>query len=249
MSSRVLSRRSQTLAVPRLERTAWDLMRTLVSPPRLGHGARALGAVEVVLALALVLLDWFLPALLLCVLAGASLLVRHGRPASLGVVRSSRAGAMAVQVLGWSVAWTLLTVGFTLPVLEHLTGRRQDVSMFAPLEGNLPLLLALVGLSWTLAALVEELAFRGYLLTRLRELLPDGTLGASVAIAVAAVAFGLLHTEQGLIGVVVTTIDACFFTWLRLRYRTLWASVLAHGFNNTIGMTAFFLVGPISGLW
>ena len=47
----------------------------------------------------------------------------------------------------------------------------------------------------------------------------------------------------------VTTIDACFFTWLRLRYRTLWASVLAHGFNNTIGMTAFFLVGPISGLW
>ncbi len=50
-------------------------MRTLVSPPRLGHGARALGAVEVVLALALVLLDWFLPALLLCVLAGASLLV------------------------------------------------------------------------------------------------------------------------------------------------------------------------------
>ena len=147
-------------------------MRTLVSPPRLGPTTRALGAVEVVLALALVLLDRFLPALLLCVLAALSLLVRHERPASLGVVRPARVGALAVQVLGWSVAWTLLTVGFTLPVLEHLTGRRQDVSMFAPLEGNLPLLLALVGLSWTLAALVEELAFRGYLLTRLRELLP-----------------------------------------------------------------------------
>jgi hypothetical protein len=25
--------------------------------------------------------------------------------------------------------------------------------------------------------------------------------------------------------------------------------VLAHGFNNTIGFVAFFLVGPIHGLW
>jgi membrane protease YdiL (CAAX protease family) len=36
---------------------------------------------------------------------------------------------------------------------------------------------------------------------------------------------------------------------LRYRYRTLWASVLAHGFNNTIGCVAFFLVGPLHGLW
>jgi hypothetical protein len=29
----------------------------------------------------------------------------------------------------------------------------------------------------------------------------------------------------------------------------LWASQLAHGFNNTLGLTAVFLVGPIHGLW
>ena len=30
---------------------------------------------------------------------------------------------------------------------------------------------------------------------------------------------------------------------------TIGISVLAHGFNNTIGFVAFFLVGPIHGFW
>ena len=195
------------------------------------------------------LLDVALPALVIVALAGLSLLARREGPSSLGVARPARLWPLVAQVLGLSIGWTLLTVAVTMPLLEHLTGRRQDVSMFAPLEGDLVLLLAMVGLSWTLAAVVEELAFRGFLFTRLRELLPEGTVGVAAATAVSALAFGLLHSEQGLIGVVLTTVDACFFTWLRLRYRTLWASVLAHGFNNTIGMTAFFLVGPVSGLW
>ena len=215
----------------------------------MGLTSRRLCALEVVLALVAVLLDLVLPAVVIVALAGLSLLARHAGPATLGVVRPARPWPLVARVLGLSIGWTLLTVGVTLPVLEHLTGRRQDVSAFAPLEGDLVLLLVMVGLSWTLAAVVEELAFRGYLFTRLRELMPEGTVGVAVATAISAVAFGLLHTEQGLIGVVLTTVDACFFTWLRLRYRTLWASVLAHGFNNTIGMTAFFLVGPISGLW
>lgn len=61
--------------------------------------------------------------------------------------------------------------------------------------------------------------------------------------------FGLAHSEQGVIGIVVVTFDACFFSWLRYWYRTLWAAVLAHGFNNTIGLVTFFFVGPIYGLW
>jgi CAAX protease family protein len=61
--------------------------------------------------------------------------------------------------------------------------------------------------------------------------------------------FGLAHSEQGVVGVVAVAIDAVAFSVLRYRYKTLWASVLAHGFNNTIGFVAFFLVGPIHGFW
>ena len=45
------------------------------------------------------------------------------------------------------------------------------------------------------------------------------------------------------------TLDAVALSWLRLHYGTLWAAVLGHGFNNTIGLVTFFLVGPVGALW
>ena len=45
------------------------------------------------------------------------------------------------------------------------------------------------------------------------------------------------------------TLDALFFSALRLHYRSLWAAVLAHGFGNTLGLVTFFAVGPVRGLW
>ena len=103
-------------------------------------------------------------------------------------------------------------------------------------------------LSWTLAAVGEEFAFRGYVQTRIREVLP-GSLGVLIAVLLSSALFGLLHTEQGAIGVALTTIDAIYFSVLRYRFHTLWAAILAHGFNNTIGMVSFYIAGPFYGLW
>ena len=50
-----------------------------------------------------------------------------------------------------------------------------------------------------------------------------------------------LDGQDAAIGVVLTTLDAMHLSVLRYRYRTLSASVLAHGFNNTMGLTTFFL--------
>jgi uncharacterized protein len=47
--------------------------------------------------------------------------------------------------------------------------------------------------------------------------------------------------------VVVTFLDALFFSALRLRYRPRWAPILAHGFSNTLGLVTFFLIGPVNG--
>ena len=78
-----------------------------------------------------------------------------------------------------------------------------------------------------------------------------GLLQASVAIAVltSSLLFGLLHTQQGIVGVLLTTLDGLVFAVLRFRLGTVWAPVLAHGFNNTIGFVAFFFLGPVYGLW
>lgn len=210
---------------------------------------RVVAAVEVALAAAVVLLDLGLPTLVLLVLAGVSLALRRQGPASVGFARVTHPWRMVLQVAGLSAVWSLLVVGLVLPALEHLTGDRQDVSDFAELEGNVAMLAALLAASWTLAALGEELAFRGFLLTRLRELLPAGTAGPALAVLASSALFGLIHTEQGAVGVTLAAIDGVFHCILRLGYRTLWASVLAHGFVNTLGMTVFFVIGPVSGLW
>jgi uncharacterized protein len=65
----------------------------------------------------------------------------------------------------------------------------------------------------------------------------------------ASLLFGLLHTEQGIVGVVVAALAGVVFSILRYRCRTLWAPVLAHGFDDTLGFTWFFLFGPFYGLW
>lgn len=210
---------------------------------------RVLAAVEVGLATAAVLLDLGIPTLVLIAVAAMSLIARRQGAGSLGLRRPARPVRMAVQVFGSSLLWTALTLAMIMPVVEHLTGQRRDVSQFAPLEGNLGLLLYLLVISWMLAAFGEEFAYRGYVQTRMRDVLPAGRTGLIIAVLLSSLLFGLAHTEQGIVGVILSGIDAIFFSILRYRYQTLWAAILAHGFLNTIGMIAYFIAGPFYGLW
>ena len=210
---------------------------------------RAVAAVEVALAVVAVALDLFLPALLVLALAAVSLAVHREGPVSLGLRRPAHLGRLARHALGLALVWSLVNVGLTKPVMEHLTGDRQDVSGFAEVEGNLPLLLVLLALSWTLAAFIETVAFTGFVQTRMAELFGTGLLALPLAVLAASLVFGFLHTEQGVVGVTVSTVDAIFYAVLRYRYGTLWAPILTHGLINTIGMVTFFLVGPVYGLW
>ena len=149
----------------------------------------------------------------------------------------------------FAAAWTLLNVALLIPVTNHLSGTRQDVSAFTDLEGDLGLLVMYLAASWVLAAFCEEVAFRGYLLTRLTDVLGSGRLQRVVAVLGSSVLFGLLHTEQGVVGVVAAAVAGVVFSVLRYRFRTLWAPVLAHGFDDTLGFTWFFFFGPFYGLW
>jgi membrane protease YdiL (CAAX protease family) len=209
----------------------------------------ALAAAEVVLAAGVVLLDLLLPALVLLALMTVSLLVRREGLASLGLRRVRGGRVLAAKMLLFSAAWTLFHLGVLIPVANRLTGEQQDMSDFAALEGDLGMLALLLVLTWTLAAVGEELAFRGYLQTRLTEVLGGRGPGLVVSVVVSSLMFGMLHTEQGLVGLLLTTVDGIAFCVLRYRFATLWASILAHGFNNTIGFVAFYFLGPVYGLW
>lgn len=211
---------------------------------------RAASAVELIVAFTAIVLDLFIPTLVILAIAGLTLVARGNGIRSLGFKKVDRPLRMVLMVLALVVVWTLLLLGVVMPVLSHLTGTTQDLSGFDGLQGNLGSLAFLLLLSWTLAALGEEIVYRGYLQARTREVVGAPILGVAIAIIVTSVMFGLAHTEQGIIGVVVTGLDAVFFSLVKLRFDdNLWAAVLAHGFSNSIGLIAFFFVGPIYGFW
>ncbi len=211
---------------------------------------KILTVIELVAAAAVILFDVLLPTLVLLGMLGVSLLIRREPVAAVGFKRPSSWPKVAGFALLGAVCLQLFDVGVLMPILNRVTGTTIDYSGFAHLQGNLGQLLLLLVLSWTLAALGEEIAYRGYLQKLLTDLFGDGPTGVWLTIGLSSLLFGLAHTEQGLIGVVVTTVDALFYSWLKRKFDgNLWATILAHGFYNSVGMIVFYFVGPIYGLW
>jgi membrane protease YdiL (CAAX protease family) len=115
------------------------------------------------MAVAAVLLDLAIPTLVLLTLAVVSLIARRQGTGSLGLRRPAHPVRMVAQVIGLTLLWTALTLVVITPVVEHVTGQRRDVSQF------------LLLISWTLAGLGEEFAYRGYVQTRIRDALRAGS--------------------------------------------------------------------------
>jgi uncharacterized protein len=205
--------------------------------------------VELAIAIAVIALDWFVPTIVILAICAISLAARRQGLGSIGFRRMEHPLRMAVVIFLLVLAWTLVTMAVTMPILNHLTGTTQDLSAFKDLKGNLGSLIFFLAATWTLSAFGEEIVYRGFLQARIGDLAGRGTISIVLAVAISSVLFGIAHLEQGLIGVVVTGLDAVFFSLVKLRYQNLWGSVFAHGLSNTVGLIAFFIVGPIYGLW
>lgn len=214
------------------------------------HLWKIITALELVIAATVILLDLFIPTLVILGIMALSLLVRRERLATLGFKRPLSWPRLAGFALVSVFLLQLFDIGVVMPILNRLTGTTIDYSGFASLQGNLGQLLFILAVSWILAALGEEIAFRGYLQTRLGDLFGHSSVGIWLSVVISSLLFGLIHTEQGVIGMVVTTIDALFYSWLKRKFdNNLWVSILAHGFYNSIGMIVFYFTGPIYGLW
>ena len=211
---------------------------------------KILTTLEIVATAAVIILDLFIPTIVILGMIIISLLIHHENISSLGFRKNKNGLRMIVFIVVSVVIWQLIQIGLIMPVLNHLTGTTQDLSAFINLKGNPGQLMFYLVLSWTLAALGEELVYRGYLQKRLTDLFGANTIGLLLTVGISSLLFGVAHTEQGIIGMVVTTLDALFFSWLKMKYKNnLWAAVMAHGFSNSVGLIVFFFVGPVYGLW
>lgn len=143
------------------------------------------------------------------------------------------AGVVAVVLLGG----TALGLDFLSEKSDGVDQRWGDV------QGNLPVFLLWLGIVWTAAAFGEEMFFRGYLVTRLRDALPKRRVCVVVAVILPALLFGLGHYYyQGLRGVVMTGSIGLVFGSLFVLYRNnLWPLVLWHGIVDSLTFTAMFM--------
>ncbi len=209
-----------------------------------------ISAIEIIIAAIVIILDLFIPTIIILGIIILSLLIRRENISTLGFMRPKGFVRMVIIILAAVVIWSLLQLGLFMPVLNHLTGSTQDLSSFENLKGNLGNLLFFLIITWTLAAFGEEIVYRGYLQRRVNDIFGENRLGIILAVGISSILFGIAHTEQGIIGVIITTLDAIFFSVLKRKFdNNLWAPILAHGISNTIGLLAFYLVGPITGFW
>lgn len=150
-----------------------------------------------------------------------------------GLTLAAFAGVVALTTIGGPA----IGLEFMAEIPAEVEGRWGDVA------GSLPHYLLWLGIVWTAAAFGEEMFFRGYLITRLQLILPDGWRGAALAIALSALIFGYGHFYyQGLRGAVVTCgIGLAFGSMFLLFKRNLWPLILLHGVIDTLTFTAIFM--------
>jgi len=134
------------------------------------------------------------------------------------------------------------------PALARLFGTTADLSDFRPLVGNARLLLVALVANWILAALGEELVYRGYLMRRVAGLLGDTRTAWAASLVVASVFFGWGHVDQGITGQVQAAFDGLMLGLLYVATgRNLLVPIVSHGVSNSLAFVLIYL-GRYPGL-
>ena len=164
------------------------------------------------------------------------------QPPGFGFARPSRLLYIALAI-AVGVAAPLLGAQLT-QLLAHGQTVSQDIQQLGantPLAWRIPLVLVVV----SLGPMVEELLFRGVLLSTLLK-----RWGAGWAALISSLMFALVHLpglQWQWFELPDLLLLALLLAWLRLRSGSIWPGVLAHGINNLLAVVAWFVVAHLSG--
>jgi len=151
-----------------------------------------------------------------------------------------------LRTLGFGIAIgaSAEILGYTVvnPKLLRLTGEAATANGLAFLRGNLPAFLVLLAFTWPLAAGVEEMVYRGYVLNRLADLFGQSRLGWGISLILSAAMFSLAHGQYSPRFIVTSSLMGLIEggSYL-LNRRNLWLPIVVHGMSNTISLALLFL--------
>jgi membrane protease YdiL (CAAX protease family) len=174
-------------------------------------------------------------------LAVLSLWLRDRGFAAIGWSWPVRWGRTLLWALGAAATIVLLDAFVLEPLAQSIWGVTPDISRFKSLEGNWRDAGMMLLLVWTFAAIGEELAYRGYLLTRAADLGARSPFAFALSLVLISAVFGVGHFYQGPSGVFATAIDGFVLgAAYLLSGRNFWVAILAHGFVDTYAVAYFF---------
>jgi membrane protease YdiL (CAAX protease family) len=131
---------------------------------------------------------------------------------------------------------------FFNPIFEAITDTSIDLSEFEGVRGNFITYIIMLLIGWFVGGFIEEITFRGYLITRLKKLLGNSPLVLFFILVLTSAPFGLSHLYQGLSGVLSTGFIGFIFGFIFIKNGyNLWLPILTHGFVNTVALTLTYL--------
>ena len=118
--------------------------------------------------------------------------LRLGRPSLKSIVK-----AILQSIPVFAAAIVAFVAGAIL--MANLVGMPEpaDMSKYNYLQGNLPMTIFALGSVYVVSAFAEEVIYRGFLITRMRELADSKKPANRLAVVVSALLFGLVHFRLG----------------------------------------------------
>jgi uncharacterized protein len=178
---------------------------------------------------------------ILCVGGLVSIHVRGGGWAAIGLklptswlrIVGIAVAAAALRILLGEFVIEPMTAGFWPPIIAPAAA--------SGVKGNVTFALLATLFVWTFAAFGEEIAYRGYLLTRAADLGKRSTPAYWIGIVGVAILFGFGHYYKGPAGILDSGVAGLILgAAYMLSGRNLWASILAHGIIDTFGIVVLY---------
>ena len=178
---------------------------------------------------------------ILVVLGLLSARLRNGGFSALGFKRPTSWMRVILIALGAAALRIALAAIVIDPLTERIWPPAVAPAGVAAITGNTMEALRWLAIVWSFAAFGEEIAYRGYLLTRAADLGQRTNFAYWVGMIFVSVLFGIGHYYKGPAGMVDSGFAGAILGAAYLMSgRNLWTSILAHGFIDSFGVTMLY---------
>ena len=145
--------------------------------------------------------------------------------------------------LGFLIGTILAIVALVLiePLAEKITGQLHDISIVENIRGNVAALIQWLLIVWILVGFIEEIIYRGYLMTAFIDIFGASSLSITASLLFSSLVFGLSHYYQGPSGAISATIVGFVIGIVFILSEfNLWLVILVHGFIDTVQLILIF---------